>query len=406
MGLFAKDRMPELAQVSPRIVLLIDDEDANLRAMQACLQKHYRVLSAHNGEQAIEIVKEVRDPDNLACIISDQRMPGLSGVEFFQRAFHLTPHSIRIIVTGFSDLDAIISSINNAEIFRFIVKPFDAKDFLQTVQKAVDLFDMKQKTENYYRDLEQKVKQRTIELEEKNAELERARHTLDEIALSDAQTGMRNRHFLLQRIDSDISIVIRRYEEWQKRGCPGNLLDLDLAFFYVDLDHFKAFNQHFGQDAGDAVLLQLRSRLQEVFRESDYLVRWGGDEFLLLARATNRSEAGVIAERIRHAVGGRPFQINDGKGQSKSCPLSCSIGFACFPFLPHAARALSWNQVVEMAEQAMLMAKDDGRNAWFGLYATDHTKPEDILQFVKRDCATAMQVGQIEIVKSIAASDR
>lgn len=405
MAVFAKSRLQvdvNAEHEEKRLVMLIDDEDANLRAMEAILHNHYKIITAHNGEEALRMIKEFPCDMQLACIISDQRMPHLTGVEFFQQSCSLLPHTIRIIVTGFSDLDAIISSINKAEIFKFIFKPFDAKDFLQTVQKAVELFDLKRQMQAYYRDLENKVKQRTEELEQKNIELERAQNDLAELALNDPLTQLRNRRFLTQRIDTDVSITLRRHEEWRKRACPGAMLDMDLVFFFADIDHFKQINAQYGQAAGDSILRQMRERLQEVFRESDYLVRWGGEEFLLVARATNRSDAGVVAERIRHAVNGRNFSISG----EQSVNLSCSIGFASFPFVLENPRSLTWSQVADLAEQAMLLAKDDGRNAWFGIYATELTNANDVMQFVMRDCQTAAQVGQVQIVKSLAASSR
>ncbi len=405
MAVFAKSRLQvdvNAEHEEKRLVMLIDDEDANLRAMEAILHNHYKIITAHNGEEALRMIKEFPCDMQLACIISDQRMPHLTGVEFFQQSCSLLPHTIRIIVTGFSDLDAIISSINKAEIFKFIFKPFDANDFLQTVQKAVELFDLKRQMQAYYRDLENKVKQRTEELEQKNIELERAQNDLAELALNDPLTQLRNRRFLTQRIDTDVSITLRRHEEWRKRACPGAMLDMDLVFFFADIDHFKQINAQYGQAAGDSILRQMRERLQEVFRESDYLVRWGGEEFLLVARATNRSDAGVVAERIRYAVNGRNFSISG----EQSVNLSCSIGFASFPFVLENPRSLTWSQVADLAEQAMLLAKDDGRNAWFGIYATELTNANDVMQFVMRDCQTAAQVGQVQIVKSLAASSR
>ena len=405
MGLFAKPRLPKTnaeTLENQSLVLLIDDEDANLRVMQATLQDHYQVLLAHDGQQALEIVKNLQSPEKLACIISDQRMPGLTGVEFFQQSQHLAPHSIRIIVTGFSDLDAIINSINRAEVFKFISKPFEAHDFFATVEQAIELFNLKLQQHIYYQDLENQIKQRTQELEQKKIELEHAQKSLTELTITDPLTQMRNRRFLLQRLDADITITLRRHEEWMRRGCPGTLLDVDLVFFYVDLDHFKQFNLQYGPAAGDSVLSQMHERLQEVFRESDYLVRWGDEQFLIVARATNRSEAGVVAERIRHAVASRHFQFDE----NRHAPLTCSIGFAAYPFANHAPRAIAWPQVVDLAEQAMLMAKEAGRNAWQGLYATEQTEVANILQFVVRDCCTAMQMGQIQIVKSMHTSDR
>jgi diguanylate cyclase (GGDEF)-like protein len=117
--------------------------------------------------------------------------------------------------------------------------------------------------------------------------------------------------------------------------------------------------------------MQMRERLQEVFRESDFVVRWGGDEFLTVTREGRRGEAGPIAERIREAVASRPFSLGNGQ----TLPASVSVGFAAFPFLPAAPAAVTWLQVVGLADHALYMAKQAGRNTWFGLASTPKTQP-------------------------------
>jgi diguanylate cyclase (GGDEF)-like protein len=133
-----------------------------------------------------------------------------------------------------------------------------------------------------------------------------------------------------------------------------------------------------------------------VFRESDYLVRWGGEEFLVLARATHREEAKVVAERIRQAVSSRDFVLPDGKRLAKTC----SIGFACFPFLPSHPRLLSWSQVVELADQGLYIAKHSGRNAWAALYATERTRPEELFPRLMHQLARTVAEGEVRVVTS------
>jgi diguanylate cyclase (GGDEF)-like protein len=166
----------------------------------------------------------------------------------------------------------------------------------------------------------------------------------------------------------------------------------------VDLDHFKDVNDRHGHAAGDAVLVQMQERLREVFRESDYLVRWGGEEFLVLARATRRDEAKVVAERIRRAVADREFLLPDGERLHKTC----SIGFACFPFLPAAPRLLSWSEVVELADQALYLAKHGGRNAWAAIYSTATTPHAGLFSHLMNDLEGAMTQGEVMLVSSMA----
>jgi diguanylate cyclase (GGDEF)-like protein len=212
------------------------------------------------------------------------------------------------------------------------------------------------------RELEAIVEKRTSELSEANVKLQ-------ELSLSDPLTGLRNRRFLTQHLEGDIAMTLRRYEDWGSDPTIEPPEAADVLFFLVDLDHFKVVNDRYGHHAGDLLLMQMRERLQEVFRESDFVVRWGGDEFLTVTREGRRSEAGPIAERIREAVANRPFSL----GNEQTLAASVSVGFAAFPFLPSAPGAVSWLQVVGLADHALYMAKQAGRNTWFGLASTAKT---------------------------------
>lgn len=193
--------------------------------------------------------------------------------------------------------------------------------------------------------------------------LRQAQAQLEEVTLTDPLTGMRNRRFLLQHIEGDTALTLRRYEHVNGDvGMGPHDTDMDLVFFMVDFDHFKSVNDTYGHAGGDMVLVQMRQRLQEVFRATDYLIRWGGEEFLLVARATNRAEAPLIAERIRLAVSSRPFELGEGVLLNKTC----SIGFASFPFCPSKPLLLGWMQVVELADQALYLSKNGGATPGLG----------------------------------------
>jgi diguanylate cyclase (GGDEF)-like protein len=236
------------------------------------------------------------------------------------------------------------------------------------------------------------------QLLEKNVELEQAYKALEEVSLTDQLTGLRNRRFFLQHVDADVGMSLRRYDDPLRQGgeresVPGK----DLVFFMVDLDHFKEVNDRHGHASGDAVLIQMQERLREVFRESDYLIRWGGEEFLVLARATHRDDAKVVAERIRHAVADREFVLPDGTRLHKTC----SIGFACFPFLPSEPRLLNWSEVVELADQGLYMAKRSGRNAWAAVYSTGQTRAEGLFPRLMHHLDQALADGEVTLVTSL-----
>jgi len=238
------------------------------------------------------------------------------------------------------------------------------------------------------------------QLLEKNLELERAYKALEEVSLTDQLTGLRNRRFFLQNVDADVAMSLRGYEAGNHRELTECDLQTpnDLVFFIIDLDHFKEVNDRYGHAAGDSILVQMQERLREVFRESDYVIRWGGEEFLVLARATHRDEAAGVAERMRRAVAERDFTLPDGGRLAKTC----SIGFACFPFLPAQPRLLSWPQVVELADQGLYIAKRSGRNGWAALYSTETTRADGVFPRLMQQLGEAVAEGEVRLVTNLA----
>ncbi|MET0266981.1 MAG: sensor domain-containing diguanylate cyclase [Duganella sp.] len=239
------------------------------------------------------------------------------------------------------------------------------------------------------------------QLLEKNIELERAYQALEEVSLTDQLTGLRNRRFFLRHVDADVAMSLRAHETGQHRSlteCDRQAAN-DLVFYMVDLDHFKQVNDRYGHAAGDAILVQMQQRLREVFRESDYVIRWGGEEFLVLARATHREDASALAERMRRAVAERDFVLPDGELLRKTC----SIGFACFPFLPSQPRLLSWSQVVELADQGLYVAKRSGRNAWAALYANGDAQPssDELFARLMHALPQAVADGEVQVLSSL-----
>lgn len=214
--------------------------------------------------------------------------------------------------------------------------------------------------------LEQRVLERTQALEV-------ATQALQDAAMSDPLTGLRNRRFLTEHLDDDARLSMRQHEEANRHDRQA--VDSDLCFFMIDVDHFKQVNDQHGHAAGDAVLVQMRERLQEVFRDSDYLVRWGGEEFLVVARASDRKNAAELAERARRAVANRPFDL----GQGRMLARTCSIGFACFPLRTTDPRATGWMLAVELADAMLYKAKRNGRDCWFGVLDAGSLSPQSLV---------------------------
>jgi diguanylate cyclase (GGDEF)-like protein len=243
------------------------------------------------------------------------------------------------------------------------------------------------------RELEIKVAERTAELQHKNEELGDAYKQLEAISLSDPLTGLSNRRYLQKIMPMDIAKVQREYDNTfskttRKTQSP------DLTFFILDVDHFKSVNDHYGHSAGDLLLIQLSELLMKVCRESDCVVRWGGEEFLIVSRFADREEAPLMAERIRKSIEKHDFVLVDGKVLKKTC----SIGFACFPFLPNYPLELSWEQVIDIADHALYAAKKSGRNRSVGLVAGENTIHDNLHYRITRDLKFMISRNELNVI--------
>ena len=125
----------------------------------------------------------------------------------------------------------------------------------------------------------------------------------------------------------------------------------------------------------------MRARLEQVFRTTDYLIRWGGEEFLVVARQTRREHATELAERLRQTVAGQPFATDPDPVLRKTC----SIGFACLPFAPEEPGRYSWQQLLEVADRCLYAVKHAGRDGWAGvLQVAPAGMPLDARQLIEK----------------------
>ncbi|ODU10443.1 MAG: hypothetical protein ABS84_03485 [Rubrivivax sp. SCN 71-131] len=217
------------------------------------------------------------------------------------------------------------------------------------------------------RHLAQLVATQTRELSEANRALQTANASLAEISLTDALTGLKNRRYLAERIAEDLA-VLRRSHTQAVMLARGGAFDDDaqLTFIMVDIDRFKQINDRYGHAAGDRVLEQFGGILRSICRDTDTAVRWGGEEFLLVARHTPVESGMVLAERIRMQVAAHPFVLDDGH----VLQCSCSLGLAGFPLDPAAPERTRWEFSVKLADQCLYEAKRAGRNTWVGVRPT------------------------------------
>jgi len=164
-----------LEQAEKPEILYIDDEEDNLLVFKAAFRRHYKVHTAQSGEEGLAILKE----KDVSLVITDQRMPRMTGVQFLQ---HLPEDKdlIRMILTGYSDMESIIEAINTGKVYRYIVKPWDKEELKMTMDNAIEAFRLRrankqliQELKNANEDLEQKIVERTLEVNLQKKEVEK-----------------------------------------------------------------------------------------------------------------------------------------------------------------------------------------------------------------------------------------
>ncbi len=155
-------------------ILYVDDEYTNLRLFEMAFKRHYNVFVAESGAEAIEILRN----EDIQLIVTDQKMPRMTGTELLESTSDEFPDVIRIILTGYADIEAIIRAVNKCKLYKYITKPYDQSDMKLTLDKALELFKVTMEKRSLIeelaeinRDLEKKVKERTNELEAANQRL-------------------------------------------------------------------------------------------------------------------------------------------------------------------------------------------------------------------------------------------
>jgi class 3 adenylate cyclase len=136
-------------------ILYVDDEEHNLISFKAVFRREYEIHTASSGEEGIAIIRN--NPIDL--IITDQRMPGMTGIQFLERILPEYPDTIRMILTGFSDVEAIIGAINTGRVFRYINKPWDETELRMTIENARQLSDLMKNNKALLAQLQQKVEE-------------------------------------------------------------------------------------------------------------------------------------------------------------------------------------------------------------------------------------------------------
>jgi len=183
-------------------------------------------------------------------------------------------------------------------------------------------------------------------------ELQRTNATLEEASMTDPLTGIRNRRYFAATIGADVARSLRAHQQGSEPASR------DLIFYLIDIDNFKQVNDLYGHDAGDRVLVETARRIGSVIRAADVLLRWGGEEFLVISRLADRRQGETLAHRVMQIMSERPFAVS----AKREIWRTCSIGWAAFPWLQDDIESLGYEEVINMADRALIEAKKAGKN--------------------------------------------
>jgi len=211
-----------------------------------------------------------------------------------------------------------------------------------------------------------------------NAQLEVKNQELKQQSARDPLTALYNRRHFQE--------FMRGYQAVAKSANE----EMVSALYLMDVDHFKHINDTYGHGAGDAVLREIADGLREILRETDMIVRWGGEEFLAFLPAVPRSSLDDVARRL---LGGIPARTIEYQGVTLS--VNVSIGFAPFPLAP-GGKPMSWERAVNLVDMALYLAKGHGRNRAYGVQGFARETGMTIEE-IEQDIEAAWRAGSVEL---------
>jgi diguanylate cyclase (GGDEF)-like protein len=320
------------------ILLIVDDEQQITASLADQFRRDYHVLTTTSADEALVVLKQ----QDVSVVVADQRMPGKTGSELLAEAFRIDPDVVRILLTGYADIEAVIQAVNEGRIYFYLTKPWRNSELEAVIARGMEhhflLRDNRRLMKELLRmnaELEDKVKERTLQLEQRAFELEEATRKISELVYLDPLTGVANRRSLDETL-------VREAERGARLGLP-------LTAIMVDVDHFKRINDTFGHAMGDKVLQSIAYTISSRVRPYDLVARYGGEEFLILLPAITLKDCGGFAERFRVAISTMTIEGFTRK-------VTASFGVATLlPGQPSQT-------LFERADRALYQAKQNGRN--------------------------------------------
>jgi diguanylate cyclase (GGDEF)-like protein len=311
-----------------RTTIIVDDDPATRRLLQRQLElAGFNVRAFADGRAAVEPITEL----GTGIVIADWHMPEMDGIELCQAVRELESMQALgtiyyILLTANNNKEQIVEGLA-AGANDYLTKPYHQGELLARIQVG----------ERVLR-LQEELRKQTVEFQKANLELTLLSRKLDDMANTDALTGLSNRRCLLRKLK----------EAWD--GTTRNNQSLSCIMF--DIDKFKRINDTYGHEAGDEVLKATATRLRASVRRPDMCGRLGGEEFALVCAGLERDAAAAVAERIRNAIAAKPVRCGE---QDVAVTTSCGVA-------QRDAATDSPEALLRHADDMLYAAKEHGRN--------------------------------------------
>jgi diguanylate cyclase (GGDEF)-like protein len=306
-------------------VLIVDDDASILGVVSEVLEDDgYAVTTAGTGEEAME---KLRD-SQFSLVMSDIRLPGINGVELLEHIRRTYPRTNVIMITSHASLETSIDAIKHGA-YDYLLKPFEDLSLISSAAKrAIGAFNLETERSQLIRSLKLS-----------NKELARLNGVLHGLAVRDGLTELFNHRYINELLDKHIEKSV--------------LEGADLAVIFIDVDHFKIFNDEHGHQNGDVLLRELSALMRENVRNKDIVARWGGEEFVIVSPTTDEKTATILADSLRSSIAGHAFMKGVLQTDTK---VTISAGVASL------SKYSKKSALIEAADTALYEAKENGRN--------------------------------------------
>lgn len=309
--------------------ILIVDDDEKIRNLYVKILKKtpHKIDQAGDGQAGLEAISKKQ----YDLILVDLNMPKMNSQTLIREVIKSNNETALIILASHDDLETAYGLLEKYRISDFINKPLHSpSQLLFSVQNALEKQRLHKQILVYNRNLKEKVE----ELQAEIIERKRLEEKLEKRAATDSLTQIYNR----LGFENIIKREIERFKRYNQ----------SLAIIIFDIDRFKKINDTYGHITGDYILKAIVDIAKKNIREIDYLVRWGGEEFMIVAPDTTLEKVEALAERIRKAIEDYKFD--------KAIRVTVSFGAT------HFTENDTENTFIKRADEAMYQAKAKGRN--------------------------------------------